>query len=679
MIYRREIDGLRALAVLPVILFHAGFHLFGGGYVGVDVFFVISGFLITSILLAEIDSGSFSILGFYERRARRILPALFVVMAVCLPFAWIWLMPDEMKSFADSLIAVSGFSSNILFWKESGYFETATELKPLLHTWSLAVEEQYYVFFPLLLMAAMRLGRRWTLALLMLAALLSLAVAQWGVKHNPNAAFYLLPTRGWELMIGAVIAFLPAQSAERPGLHKQLLSLAGLALITGAIFLLDKQTPFPGVYALLPTIGAGLIIYFATAETITGKLLGSKALVGIGLISYSAYLWHQPLFAFARLRTFDTAGPTLMATMALLSLLLAWLTWRYVERPFRDRRRISGARIFAFSVAGSLAFVAIGLAGHLTQGFPGRFDAATIAAITPAKTRFDEESKQVPFADERGLKHCQFGDPNGSRTFVLYGDSHAQAIFSELDRELRAKGIKGVFINNEICLIPDVFDSRVDSRPGDCKRVATYLYRYISTKADYVAVAMRWTFRLYPVPGEIDTLLFDNGEQGVETGDVPRTNYTLIDGKPSTLAEGKKQAITTFLDQVLATDKQVFLVYPAPESGWNVPRLNFHHLVVTDKLVGTISTSFDVYKKRNRFVDTVLDGVPDRTNLVRVKPADLLCNTFVPGRCVVQTDGIPLYFDDDHLSNAGARIVIGQIGKALPHAASVADAGLVAP
>lgn len=205
--YRREVDGLRAVAVVPVMLFHAGFQEFGGGFVGVDVFFVISGYLITTIILGELKRGSFSIATFYERRARRILPALFFVMAMCIPFAWCWLLPSDMEEFAKSLRAVSIFGSNILFAQKSGYFDTAAELKPLLHTWSLAVEEQFYVLFPLLLMLMWRFGKKWTVILLVLIAAASLGVAHGNVFDDPAATFFLLPTRVWELALGSFVAF----------------------------------------------------------------------------------------------------------------------------------------------------------------------------------------------------------------------------------------------------------------------------------------------------------------------------------------------------------------------------------------------------------------------------------------------------------------------------------------
>src|SRR3990167_5854468 len=198
MKYRREIDGLRALAVIPVILFHAGFEIFSGGYVGVDVFFVISGYLIANIVMAEMSADRFSIVHFYERRARRILPALLLVVAVCIPAAYAFLLPSEMKEFGQSLVATMTFSSNILFWSQTGYFEGAAELKPLLHTWSLAVEEQFYLFFPLFMMLAWRWGRAWLTTLLVVVAIGSLALAQWGALNKPIAAFFLLPTRAWE-------------------------------------------------------------------------------------------------------------------------------------------------------------------------------------------------------------------------------------------------------------------------------------------------------------------------------------------------------------------------------------------------------------------------------------------------------------------------------------------------
>lgn len=378
MEYRREIDGLRAVAVIPVILFHAEFELFSGGFVGVDIFFVISGYLITTIILTEKERNSFSLINFYERRARRILPALFLVMFVCMPFAWFWLMPSDHKDFSQSLISVSLFSSNILFWLESGYFEAAAEMKPLLHTWSLAVEEQYYVLFPLFLMIVWRYRKRWIFGAIILLGVVSLLLAQWGAYNKPSSTFFLLPTRAWELMIGASAAFylLYGKSHKEYVANHQFISelfgLLGLALITYSIFIFDETVPFPSFYALVPTLGVVLIILFSSQATIVGRLLANRALVGIGLVSYSAYLWHQPILVFAKHRSLAEPSQWVYLLLIILTFLMAYVSWRFVEKPFRNKDVINRKRVFIFAVVGSVAFITVGLVGHLENGFTDR-------------------------------------------------------------------------------------------------------------------------------------------------------------------------------------------------------------------------------------------------------------------------------------------------------------------
>ncbi len=373
MHYRSEIDGLRALAVLPVILYHAGLPGFPAGFVGVDVFFVISGYLISSILLNELQAGTFTLSGFYERRARRILPALFLVLATCLPLAWWLLLPHELEGFARSLIAVILFLSNLLFWQESDYFAAEAELIPLLHTWSLAVEEQFYLLFPLLLLLGWRLGKTRLTVLIVLVATLSLAFSEWLWRVDAGANFYGLPSRAWELMLGALAALYLHQRPQPGGWLAQGLALLGLALVLGSAMLLDNSLPFPSLYALLPTVGATLIILFATPNNGAGKLLSLPPLVGVGLISYSAYLWHQPLLVFARIQPYREPDAWLLGTTAALSLLLAWLSWRFVERPFRVRQRFSRWGIFLLALLGSCTFLAIGVGLLAADGVPGRF------------------------------------------------------------------------------------------------------------------------------------------------------------------------------------------------------------------------------------------------------------------------------------------------------------------
>lgn len=369
MKYRKEIDGLRAIAVLPVILFHAGFKSFSGGFVGVDIFFVISGYLITTIILGELEHDKFSIVNFYERRARRILPALFFVMLVCLPFAWLWLFPSDMQDFSKSLVAVSTFSSNVLFWRSSGYFDAASELKPLLHTWSLAIEEQYYVFFPLFMMLFWKLGKKWLLIALGFVFFGSAILSQWGVYAKPVASFYLLPTRSWELLVGAFAAFYMSSSIykeHRRGIN-EIAGWLGICLIITSIAIYSNNTPFPGLYAVPPVLGTLLVILYANQYTTVGKFVGNKLFVGVGLISYSAYLWHQPLFAFARHRSLLEPSTAVLLSISVASLILAYFSWSFVEAPFRNKSIINRKQIFAFGVAGSFVLLLLVFWGYLQK------------------------------------------------------------------------------------------------------------------------------------------------------------------------------------------------------------------------------------------------------------------------------------------------------------------------
>ena len=373
MKYRKEIDGLRSLAVIPVILFHGSFESFSGGYIGVDVFFVISGFLITSIILKELGDGTFTITNFYERRARRILPVLFFVLLVTLPFAWIWLLPYELKDFGKSIIAVNLFSSNIIFWLGSNYFAATAESIPLLHTWTLAVEEQFYIIFPVFMMLLWGLGKRWLVSIIAVITLLSLGLSEWGWREFPEANFYLLPTRAWELMIGSLVAFYIQNKSQPQGFINHWASFLGLALIIIPLFLFDKGTPFPSLYALAPTVGTALIILYTTPNTLVYRLLSIRLMVGIGLISYSAYLWHQPLFVFARLVSLEEPSLWLMGVLSIITLGLSYFSWRFIETPFRNKQRFSRKLIFVSSTVISLAFIAIGAALVLAEGAANRF------------------------------------------------------------------------------------------------------------------------------------------------------------------------------------------------------------------------------------------------------------------------------------------------------------------
>lgn len=657
MKYRKEIDGLRAIAVIPVILFHAGFEHFSGGFVGVDVFFVISGYLITTIILSEKENGTFSLVNFYERRARRIIPALFLVMLVSIAFSWFWLTPSHMKDFSESLVAVSLFSSNILFWQETGYWGVVNELKPLLHTWSLAVEEQYYVLFPLFLMLMWRFRKRWILGSFFLIALGSLTLSQWAAFNKPDANFFLLPTRGWELAIGAGIAFyfLYRKPVMKSLLsHKaidEFFSWLGLFLIAYAVFYYNESTPFPSLYALVPTIGTALIIIFSSDNTFSGKLLGSKILVGIGLISYSAYLWHQPIFVFARHKSIDEPSSLLYGILSLISLVLAFISWKYIESPFRKKGIFSRKQIFLLTIIGSIAFIIFGLIGYYTDGY---------------KTRLHDEAFKIKESSQKiQIDRTDVIGDSSNIQGVIIGDSHAESIIQTLNDSLKQKkyGLKN-YIKNGCPPVRGLFRFDITSYADSCHEHYLNVYTEIINDKNLQTIIIVARFTLY-----LESFRFDNGEGGIEIGPSKQVIYDDIKFKDKIRELSKRQEaissrITTDISTLLKAGKKVVLVYPVPEVGWDTPRVGIQKAWKSGEDV-TISTSFSQFMKRNSYTLSILDSLGEHEKLKRVYPHEHFCNTFIQDRCVAIYKSQSFYRDSNHLSNAGAKLIVEKITSVL--------------
>lgn len=499
MVYRREIDGLRALAVIPVILFHAGFELFSGGFAGVDVFFVISGYLIASIVMSEMAVGHFSIARFYERRARRILPALLLVVAVCVPVAYALLLPSDLKEFGQSLIATMTFSSNILFWSQAGYFEGAAELKPLLHTWSLAVEEQFYLFFPLFMMLSWRWGRSRMVAVLGFLALGSLMLAQWGALNKPIAAFFLLPTRTWELIVGVLVAFYMMRSTATDQISlvwRNVASMLGLTLLLVAIFGFDRRTPFPGLYALLPTVGTALLIVYCTPQTLAGKALGSRVMVGVGLISYSAYLWHQPLFAFAKHAGLHGHYPFQYGGLSVLALIFAYVSWRFVELPFRQRQWFSRRQVTNYGLTGCMVVTALGVVAHTSNGFIDHLkpEDRYLASISPVR--------QGEYVRKRfdSLQHASFSKEDKRLKVLVIGDSFAKDLVNAIyEGPLASRMQVSTHQISAGCgnlYLPSSIESQITNpQPASCLRDNWYNspeVKELISQSDRVWVASAW-------------------------------------------------------------------------------------------------------------------------------------------------------------------------------------------
>jgi peptidoglycan/LPS O-acetylase OafA/YrhL len=422
--YRKEIDGLRAWAVLPVLAFHAGVPGFGGGFVGVDVFFVISGYLITGILLRDMNNGQFSIAHFLERRARRIIPALYLICVVCLLAGYGLLMPDGFENLAQSTVATVLSANNVLLLITSGYWDQSTELKPLLHTWSLGVEEQFYVIFPWMLLIALKRG--WAGRFIGAAAITSLLFAEATLWRWPQAAFFMLHTRAFELLAGAILSYTELRRGDLGGplssRARGVLTMLGLGAIGFAVTCFDSSTPLPGALSLVPVLGTALVIAFAGESVpFASLLLCHRIATGIGLISYSLYLWHQPLLAF--LRASSAEHPTLVESLIAVSASfpLAFLSWKYVERPFRHSGGWTRRGVFAFAIIGGALLVAAGLGINSFQGFRGRVP--ELSVIT------DREGNQMRRADYVDrvyeLEDARFTDQSKPNVVIL-GNSFAR-------------------------------------------------------------------------------------------------------------------------------------------------------------------------------------------------------------------------------------------------------------
>ncbi len=654
MKYRPEIDGLRTVAVVPVILFHAGFEVFSGGFVGVDIFFVISGYLITSIIVSDLEQEKFSLLNFYERRARRILPALFFVLLACLPFAWLWLLPPDMKDFAQSLVAVSTFSSNILFWRETGYFATTSELKPLLHTWSLAVEEQYYIFFPLFMMITWRLGRRWVLGLIAVAFVVSLGLGHWGALNKPNAAFFLLPTRAWELLVGVFAAFyLHDYLKFHHGLDRrihQALSLLGFLMVTYSIFVFDERTAFPGLPALVPTVGAGLIIMFASQGTWVNRLLSIKGFVGIGLISYSAYLWHNPLMVFARHRSLTEPSLWLMGGLCIVTLVMAYISWRYVELPFRNKQTTSRKMVFSAGAAMAALIICIGLFGHFAKGVPSRLPEAALAALSGLNGDTSGCHNKLSADEIKSGIVCKIGADTPADIAII-GDSHAAALTDAFSEELEAQRKSALTFNGSWCA--PLLGLRVlgSKKNPEC-------YREI--KESLTVVANNMSIKKVILIAE-----WSNYTEGMRWGDRVRTIYGYNADFGRTADENTdfvEKSLFSTIKFLKKFNKEIYILKDSPEYNLKIPDFIAKTIFYKEDFNNEIM-NIEKYKNRNIKIEKIFKK--KFHGVIFIDTLDLFCSR---NMCEFMTEDMePLYKDGNHLSYKGSERVVKRIFEKLYH------------
>jgi len=450
--YRPDIDGLRAVAILSVVLYHAGVPGITGGFTGVDIFFVISGYLIGGQIYAELRGGSFSYLRFYRRRVKRILPAFFAVMAFILLAALLVLSPQEVAQTARSAFAATLSASNILFWMTANYFTPKAELNPVLMTWSLGVEEQFYVLIPLLMVLLARVRRNWLLPAILATCALSFLIAWSELGRSPMMAFYLLPARAWELGIGVALAAAELNRKRhslpiRLSSQIEAISLVGLALLLAPIFLLTAATPFPGPAALPSVLGAAMVLG-VPGSWINRHVLSLPPLTFIGKISYSWYLWHWPLLAFLRIVYGGDPRHSARLLAIAASLGLAVLSYYFIEQPFRRSARAPAPLLFRYALAG-FAALAICAAVWLTHGFPQRFPA--LAQVEAVERTLKGDPCLVGDRDQPNLSSACYDVSAARPAVAIWGDSHAAALAPGLRSAANAQGYGLVELSKNSC------------------------------------------------------------------------------------------------------------------------------------------------------------------------------------------------------------------------------------
>lgn len=660
--YRAEIDGLRAIAVWAVILYHAQFTIFGhqpfkGGFIGVDIFFVISGYLITSIILKElVVTGSFSFKHFYERRIRRILPILLFVMLASLPFAWIYLLPSSFVDFSKSILYSIGFSSNFYFW-DTGlrYGHESGLLQPFLHTWSLSVEEQFYILFPIILIIIFKHYRKYLIHILFLGFIVSLGLSDWGSRKFYSFNFYFLPSRGWELLAGSILAYFEIFNGYR--CKNRLLNLTfpyiGLFLIGYFILFADDNMPHPSFYTLSPIIGVCLIIWFSNKDEIITKVLSSKLFVGTGLISYSLYLWHYPIFAFARITEFSQVIFFELIIIIIL-IVISILSYFFIEKPFRNKKN-KFSTIISFVIISIFVLTTFNYNIINNKGYDKR-----ISEII-SKNLPDDLSNVYNLRDSKNIscfgkiQGCIF-NKNSKIKIHAIGDSHMASLNSQLADQIIKLNFQFSTSTLGGCLYFPGF-SKVELKEKILSEECNYDYfkkleqTFLNEKESVVIFFGRYALYL-------SDKHFDNLEGGIEINNLG-SRYISVDNKFLSLEESFKKSVEKLKNH------KIILVYPFPEAGFNVPnKLNI--LIKKKKKIKNrlskvqnnefITTSFEVFKNRNKSSFKLLDSIQG-DNIYRIYPHKLFCNTLIKNRCLTHDDKDIFYSDDDHPSSKSVEII----------------------
>lgn len=633
--YRPDIDGLRAIAVGSVVLFHAFPDWFEGGFIGVDIFFVISGFLISLIIFNNLEHARFSIVDFYVRRVRRIFPALMTVMTLCLLTGWLVLFADEYKQLGKHLFGGSTFISNFLFWRESGYFDNSAETKPLLHLWSLAIEEQFYLFWPLLL-ALVHKRRLGFLGIMAVIGLASFGINLYLIGHDQSAAFYSPLARFWELMIGGALAYL---TLHRPVLLRadhNLQAWLGLALLVAGFALLDGQRAFPGWWALLPSVGAFLLLSAGPQAWFNRRVLGSTPMVGLGLISYPLYLWHWPLLAFATILEGESAPMSWRAAAVVAAVLLAWLTYRFIERPLRGSMRPRTVLVL-------LAInVLVGLGG-LTIYLKGGFEERGINRKLDYLSQSDlfEGSRNSDGSCERnnglaGVEEEVCLSNSAAPQVLFVGDSHVMALHSAIySGEVR---IPAIMVAGHACRV-------YPNLPYQPTHLLRWANNCTAIANEAIAVARRLA--------SIQTVVITGA---YPRDDLDRPSEYQHDGRTLSKREAFLSGYGALIEAFEQAGKRVVFL---PD----VPYLKLDpHACVSRFGAGQARecayTEAEHDALRRQYDAAVAELAQRHPGMRLFDPQALFCSA---GKCRAKAGSAYLYNDNQHISLAASRLLLGQL------------------
>lgn len=647
LLYRPEIDGLRAIAVLTVLLCHAGIAGFSGGYIGVDVFFVISGFLITSLIVKDLEAGTFSFINFWERRCRRILPPAVIVMTVTALAGWFLYLPRDYDLLGQQMAAQSVFGSNILFKLQEGYFDVASQTKPLLHMWSLAVEEQFYLVFPVVAYFAWKYRREKLSRYLWVTAIITFIGAAFIVRNSPSSAFYLLPFRAWELLLGSLLALKASHITLKPRMA-EILSWLGLAGIFIPVFLYNDDTLFPGALALPPCLGAAAIILANTQQqTSVGRLLSCRGPVFIGLISYSLYLWHWPILAYARYsQLFEVTWVIATGCMA-GALILATLTWYFIERPVRNRRLFKTTKqVYLVSLISLLLLSGGGLFIHFTKGVPHRLsdEVVQLAAGALDTNPHRDRCNKPDFARFASDDICQLNaGKNIPPTFMVWGDSMADALSPAFFEIADKHNINGYVATAHGCQPVLGFSQRV-YKGFDCPGFNNHVLNLVVGKnIKTVFLIANWMDIFQPHHDNYDYASMDWYEPY-------KPFYDQIN----------MAALRRTVDQLESHGVKVYIFIDPPSAPFNPPTYMAMRAMYHVKGLPEVASLEGYLASRKMTVDKFMSINAER-DITFIDPRTRLCDD---KSCIIRDGNHSLYYDPGHMSAYGARYLIPVIESA---------------